>query len=171
VLLSDNIDALGSAVAALLNPEGADSGALVDVVADEVRRRRLQPPRSIWRAFKILAKRAAEEDRWVPAVAVKLSADPRWVQAYRRVRIRCGWCCTGYLVVRKRRDRRYRFAGCSNYTGDGCRFTIGSRAYARVKCEVVAALIAGIEPEHDYIQVEPKPRASNATRKRKSSSR
>jgi hypothetical protein len=169
-LLRDNVDALGAAVDALLEPTSASVAALGTIVADEVRRRGLQQPRDIWRTFKILALRAAEEDRWVPGLAVKLSKDPRWSYLYRRVRLRCDWC-TGYLVVRKRHDRRYRFAGCSNYTATGCRFTMASRAYARIKCEVVAALLTDNAPEYAYVEVEAKARPANVRRKHESPTR
>lgn len=122
------------------------------IVLDECRRRGIKPPRDIIEEFDIFWQRASlESTGWLPGWVTELSKkDPDFRKLWRRVRIPCEWC-DGYLVVRRRGDRRYKFAGCSNYVENECRFTIGSRQYANTKGRVVFALFIGTEPEAPYL--------------------
>jgi len=62
----------------------------------------------------------------------------------------CCELCDGYLVVRGRRDRKYKFAGCSQFVESGCTHTLGSREYAQRKADVILAIMCGIEPPQAF---------------------
>jgi len=123
-----------------------------DVAARQHRqrqRRRLHPH---------VAKRPEAER--VPREVLARASDPRFGYLFRRVRLVCPAAdCTGYMVVRGRGDRRYRFAGCSLYRETGCRETLGSWAFVERKAAAIEDLLASRPPSHPVIFVTPKPRA------------
>jgi hypothetical protein len=64
----------------------------------------------------------------------------------------CCASCDGYLIVRGRLDRAFRFAGCSNYTDEGCRFTLTSKEYVRRKAAAIDAMLTGDDPPFQTLQ-------------------
>ena len=115
--------------------------------------RRGKRPQSAADAVAGLSEYLAHQDAKFSEIGNIARTCPGFGLLYRRVRMRCG-CGNGYLVVRKRWGHNYRFAGCSTYTASGCKFTIGSRDYTRIKSAVVLAIVRGETPEHDFFMLE-----------------
>ena len=102
-------------------------------------------------------------DERIPAEIIALAANPTFGRLYRRVRLRCSApMCIGYMVVRKRADRRYKFAGCSTYNDTRCSETIGSWEYVIRKSEAVRDLLDDRPARFPLIFVTPKPRTPKA---------
>ena len=122
-----------------------------DVAAKRERKRNAR------RSHPKIEKRPPDER--IPSAILALASDPVFGRLYRRVRLRCGALgCTGYMVVRNRTDRRYRFAGCSTYNHTHCTETIGSWEYVIRKSEAVRDLLSDRSPRYPLIFVVPKPR-------------
>ena len=58
--------------------------------------------------------------------------------------------CDGYLILRKRGDRRFRFAGCSEYSDTACRFTASASEYVHRKAAVIWAILAETVEPYGY---------------------
>jgi len=102
-------------------------------------------------------KRPADER--IPPEVLARRTDPVFGRIYRRARLVCPTpTCGGYMVVRGRADRRFKFAGCSTYNETHCKATLGSWEYVERKSAAVEDLIAARTPRYAVIFVTPKPR-------------
>lgn len=111
-------------------------------------------PKSAKSALRILARYLKLKDEvWVPGELTAMSKDPAFNHLWRKLRLQCEGC-GGYYVLRGRRDRSYKIAGCTNYHSQGCRSTMGSKEYTRAKGDVVIALLLGQPPPRSYFLVE-----------------
>jgi len=126
---------------------------LYDDVASKRQRKRVRR-----QTHPYVAKRPEAER--IPPQTLARSADPVFGHLYRRVRLVCpAPNCGGYMVVRGRADRRFKFTGCSSYNETHCKATLGSWEYVERKAAVVDDLIAGRPPRYPIRFVQPKPRA------------
>jgi len=106
------------------------------------------------RAMKSLAAQLKREEQFfeLSEIGSRSRLDRSFHRLWLCMRLRCE-LCDGYLVVRGRSDRKFRFAGCSNYTDQDCRFTLTSKEYVQRKAAAIDAILAGDDAPFPVLKI------------------